>query len=140
MEQYHQMGESGILAEDDRLELLDGEILKMGPIGARHADAVNRATRAFSRRIGDTAIVSLQNPIRLDGHSEPQPDLALLRPRTGGDARAHPGPQDVLLVLEVAETSAAFDRQVKLPLYARVPVDVASARPPAARPGTAQVQ
>jgi len=119
VEEYHRMAEAGILGEDDRVELLDGEIVAMSPIGSRHAGLVNRLTRLFSQRAGDQVIVSVQNPIRLGEHSEPQPDLALLRPRADFYAEAHPGSEDVLLVVEVAETSAAYDREVKVPLYAR---------------------
>jgi Uma2 family endonuclease len=125
VEQYHRMGNAGILGEDDRVELLDGEIVDMSPIGARHADCVDRANQAFSRRVGEAAIVRVQSPIQLDDHSEPEPDLALLKPRRGGYATAHPGPTDVLLVVEVADTSAVYDRQVKLPHYARAGISEA---------------
>jgi Uma2 family endonuclease len=117
--EYHKMAEAGILSEDDRVELLEGEIVAMSPIGSRHAGLVNRLTRLFSQRAGDQVIVSVQNPIRLGEHSEPHPDLALLRPRADFYASSHPGPEDVLLIVEVADTSAAVDREVKVPLYAR---------------------
>jgi Uma2 family endonuclease len=116
--EYHKMAEAGILSEDDRVELIEGEIVAMSPIGSRHAACVARLTAVFSRA-GRHAIVWVQNPIRLAEHSEPQPDLALLRPRADFYAEAHPGSEDVLLVVEVAETSAAYDREVKVPLYAR---------------------
>jgi Uma2 family endonuclease len=136
VEDYYKMAEAGILTEDDRVELLDGEIVQMSPIGPRHANAVDRANRAFSRRVGDAAVVRVQNPIRLSSRSEPQPDLALLRPRAGGYGRAHPGPKDVLLVLEIADMLVAIDRRVKLPLYARAGVpqyqSLALARQPTA--------
>jgi len=117
--EYHRMAEAGILGEDDRVELIDGEVVKMAPIGIRHATCVRRLNRLFSKWVGERAIVDVQNPIRLEEHSEPQPDLALLRPRPDFYAAEHPGSEDVLLVVEVAETSAAFDREVKVPLYAR---------------------
>jgi hypothetical protein len=117
--EYHKMAEAGILSEDDRVELIEGEIVAMSPIGSRHAGLVNRLTRLFSQRAGDQVIVSVQNPIRLGEHSEAQPDLALLKPRPDFYASSHPGPEDVLLIIEVADQSAAVDCEVKVPLYAR---------------------
>ena len=118
VEEYDAMAKAGILSEDDRVELLNGEIVEMSPIGSNHSGCVNRLTRLFSDQIDDRAILSVQNPMRLNAHSEPEPDLALLVPRDDFYAQGHPEPDDVLLVVEVAETSAEFDRQVKLPLYA----------------------
>ena len=117
--EYHRMAEAGILGEDDRVELIEGEIVKMAPIGIRHAACVRRLNRVFSGRVGERAIVDVQNPVRLGGHSEPQPDVVLLRPRADLYGVSHPGPEDVLLIVEVAETSAEDDRAVKVPLYAR---------------------
>ena len=117
--EYHQMAHVGILTEDDRVELIDGEIVVMTPIGHRHAASVNRCNRLLSRCVEDAAVVSIQNPVRLDEHNEPQPDVALLRPRPDFYASGHPTPADVLLIIEVADTSVEADRQVKLPLYAR---------------------
>jgi Uma2 family endonuclease len=91
----------------------------MAPIGSRHAACVKRLNNLFSRQVGDRAVVGVQDPVRLDEYSEPQPDLTLLRPRPDYYAGGHPGPEDVLLVVEVAETSAEYDRQIKVPLYAR---------------------
>lgn len=122
VDEYYQMAEAGILAEDDRVELLEGEVVKMSPIGMRHAACVDRLTALFSHRLGKRAIVRVQGPIRLDRYSEPQPDLALLRPRDDFYAQSHPEPQDVLLAVEVAETSLAFDRDKKIPLYVRAGV------------------
>ena len=119
VEEYHRMAEAGILSEDDRVELIEGEIVEMSPIGSRHAGCVNRISHWFSQRVGGRAIVSVQNPIRLGRRSEPQPDVALLRPREDFYASEHPGPEDVLLIVEVAEHSAGYDRGVKVPLYAR---------------------
>jgi Uma2 family endonuclease len=118
--EYHKMAEAGILGEDDRVELLNGEIVAMSPIGSRHAGTVKRLLDQFiplqgARRV----ILSVQDPIRLGEHSEPQPDLALLKPRPDFYASSHPGPEDVLLAVEVADQSAAVDREVKVPLYAR---------------------
>ena len=112
------MGAVGIFAEDDRVELLEGEIVEMAPIGSRHAACVNRLARLFARHLQDRAIVSVQNPVRLAPGSELQPDLALLRVRDDDYASTHPGAGDVLLSVEVADTSAAWDRERKLPLYA----------------------
>lgn len=122
VEDYRRMAEAGLFAPDARLELIDGEILQMSPIGARHLAGVNRATRTFSRVAGDRVVVSVQNPISLPPHDEPQPDVALLRPRADDYARQKPGPEDVLLVVEVADTSVAYDRQTKLLRYARAGV------------------
>ncbi|MBI2371725.1 MAG: Uma2 family endonuclease [Deltaproteobacteria bacterium] len=119
VEDFHRMAQAGILTEDDRVELLDGELIEMTPIGSRHAGCVNRLNRAFAQRVGDRALVSVQNPIRIAEHSEPQPDMALLRPRADFYAQGHPEPQDVLLVVEVAETSLEVDREVKVPLYGK---------------------
>ena len=81
VEDYHRMAAAGILTEDDRVELLDGEIVRMSPVGDRHVASVNRCNRTLSRAVGDRALVSIQNPIALDPYNEPQPDVALLRPR-----------------------------------------------------------
>lgn len=118
VDDYHRMAGAGIFAEDDRIELIDGEIVRMSPIGDRHAAAVNRGTRVFSRAVGDRALVSVQNPVNLDPYDEPQPDVALLRPRADDYARGKPGPADIFLVVEVADTSLQYDRQVKLQRYA----------------------
>ena len=117
--EYHQMGQVGILADDDRVELLDGEIVEMAPIGSRHQAVVNRLNEMFTSRVADSAMISVQGPVRLAEDSEPQPDILLLRRRADFYASAHPGPEDVLLLIEVSATSAEYDREVKLPLYAR---------------------
>lgn len=119
VEEYYRMAEAGILAEDDRVELLDGEIVQMSPIGSRHAGTVARLSELLRDAVGKRALVWVQNPIRLSDTSEPQPDVCLLRPREDYFTRSHPRPQDVLLVIEVAETSLRYDREVKLPAYAR---------------------
>jgi Uma2 family endonuclease len=117
VDDYQRMGEAGILGEDDRVELIDGEVLKMSPIGHRHVSSVFRLNRAF-QRLGERAIVSIQSPIRLDDHAEPQPDATLLRPRPDIYRDGIPTANDVLLVVEVADSSVEYDRQVKAPLYA----------------------
>ena len=116
------MGEAGILHEDDRVELIEGELIDMAPIGPDHAGTVNGLVKALVMACGDHAVVAVQNPVRLDRHSEPQPDFALLRPRADQYRTAHPGPADILALIEVANTSLRFDRAIKLPLYARAGV------------------
>jgi Uma2 family endonuclease len=116
---YHRMAEAGILHEDDRVELIEGEIVEMAPIGSRHHACVMRLDELLRRSEGQGYIVSVQGPIRLDEDAEPQPDLALLRRRKNFYAAGHPTPEDVLLVMEVSDTSRSYDRNVKLPLYAR---------------------
>ncbi len=124
VDEYHRMGELGILSEDDRTELIDGEIIEMAPIGSRHAGHVNRLVNLLSKAVGDRALVSVQNPIRLGDHSEPQPDLTLLAPRDDFYVSAHPTAADILLLVEVAESSLDFDRGAKIPLYAAFGVPV----------------
>jgi Uma2 family endonuclease len=119
VEEYYRMAEAGIISTGERLELIEGEVVAMAAIGSRHAACVDRLNYFLSQRVGGRALVRVQNPIRLDQFSEPQPDIALLRPRADFYAFAHPGPADVFLVVEVADTSAGFDRDVKIPLYAR---------------------
>src|SRR5262245_21249453 len=99
--EYHSMAEAGILNEDDRVELIEGEILQMTPIGRRHAGGVNRVADLLFRRFTGLAVVAVQNPIVLDDYSEPQPDLVLLRLRADFYAGVDPGPRDVLLLVEV---------------------------------------
>jgi len=115
----HKMAEVGILAQEARVELLEGELIDMPPIGSLHAGMVKFLLRLFTLAVGDTAIVDAQNPVVLDEHSEPQPDIAVLKPRADFYTKSHPGPEDVLLLIEVADSSAHYDRSVKIPLYAR---------------------
>ena len=116
---YHRMAETGVLRPDARVELLDGQVVAMSPIGSRHAGCVNRLNRMLLQAVGSRATVGIQNPAILDDFSEPQPDVAVLKYRTDGYAERHPEPDDVLLLIEVMVTSADFDRDVKVPLYAR---------------------
>jgi len=118
-DQFEEMGRTGILGPDERVELLDGEIIEMPPIGSRHAAAVCFLSRHFTLAVGPAALVRTQNPLRLADNSEPQPDLMLIRPRADYYRSAHPRPADVLLLIEVADTTLRFDRETKLPLYAR---------------------
>ncbi len=116
---YHRMVDAGILAEDDHVELIEGEILRMTPVGSRHAGHVKRLNRLLTLSLGDRAIVAVQDPIHVNDFSEPEPDLAILRPRDDFYEQAHPGPADVFWLVEVSDSSLQFDREVKLPLYAR---------------------
>jgi len=113
------MGEAGVFLEDDRVELIEGEILKMSPIGSRHAATVKRLNGQLNRLLGDRAIVSVQDPILLNDFSEPQPDIAILRRRDDFYAQAHPTAEDALLIIEIADTSIEYDHDIKLPAYAR---------------------
>jgi Uma2 family endonuclease len=113
------MAEVGLLSEDSRVELIEGEIIEMSPIGSTHRGTVKRSSTFLNRKLGDTVIVSVQDPLRLNDFSEPQPDLALLKPRKDFYSKSHPAPADVLVVIEVSDSSVSYDRNVKLPLYAR---------------------
>jgi Uma2 family endonuclease len=119
VEEYHRMGEAGILGEHERVELIEGEIVQMAPIGTGHIGCVINATRLFITRLGDRAVVSPQNPIVILPRSEPQPDLVLLRPLAVSYSRERPASQHALLAVEVADTTVRFDRLVKGRLYAR---------------------
>jgi Uma2 family endonuclease len=119
------MAEAGILGEDDRVELVEGVIVEMAAMGSRHAACVDRLNRYLNRLVGEEILIRVQNPIRLDDASEPEPDIALLKPRDDFYAREHPGPGDVLLVIEVSDTSVEYDVEVKLPLYARAGIQEA---------------
>ena len=113
------MGDAGVFAPDARLELIEGEIVEMAPIGSRHAGAVNVLTQLLVRLAGERAVVAVQNPVIIGDRSVPQPDLALLKPRADSYSGAHPTPSEVLLVIEVADATLAFDIGTKVPLYAR---------------------
>lgn len=116
------MAETGILDRDDRVELLDGEIVEMSPIGSRHAACVSRLNRVFVRALGDRALVRVQDPVRLSTHDEPRPDVAIVHPRDDFYAGSHPGPRETLLLIEVADTSLSFDTGKKLGAYAKAGV------------------
>jgi len=119
VDEYYQMAAAGIFHEDSRVELIEGEIIEMVPIGGPHARVVDRMTAIFAEALNQRAFVRVQNPIRLSQDSEPQPDVVLVRPNFySQNERPHPGPQDVFLVIEVADTTASYDRKVKGPLYA----------------------
>jgi len=123
VDEYHRMGEAGILGYDERLELIAGQIVVREPIGARHASTVDRLNRLWTSRLGERAIVRIQNPVQFpEADSELQPDILLLRPRDDFYAAGHPRVADVLLLIEVADTTLRLDRRVKIPLYAAVGV------------------
>ena len=115
---YHKMVEVGLLDEGDRVELIDGVVVEMSPIGSLHAETVRAITRLLYGAAATRAQISVQDPVELDPHNEPQPDLMLLRPRAGGYRSAHPTPADVLLLIEVADSTVLKDRNEKLPRYA----------------------
>lgn len=115
--EYHKLASLGVLREDDRVELLNGRIYTMTPIGSRHAECVRRLTEMLIFKVAPKVRVSVQNPIRLSNHSEPEPDFALLVPKDVYMGR-HPRPDEVLLVIEVADSTLDFDLDVKTPLYA----------------------
>ena len=119
VDEYYRMAETGILGEDDRVELIEGEIVRMSPIGPRHSGAVIRLNTLFSQRLAGSIMLSPQNPVRLGQRSEPQPDVVLLRPRADFYASTHPTPEDILLVIEVADSSVEYDLGRKARLYAR---------------------
>lgn len=118
-DEYEAMIHAGVLTKDHRVELINGEIVEMSPIGPLHASIVSRLIRLFTQRVGDRAIVNVQNPIRADEQSEPQPDVVLVKYRDDFYRDAHPTPADTLLVIEVADSTLDADRRIKIPLYAQ---------------------
>jgi Uma2 family endonuclease len=116
VEEYHKMAEAGIFGEDDRVELMDGEVVEMNPIGWRHARCVSRPNKLLVRAAEDRCVVSVQNPIALSEHGEPQPDLVIHEEPPPG---CLPAPEDILLLVEVSNPTLPYDRNVKLPRYAR---------------------
>jgi Uma2 family endonuclease len=119
VEEYELMGRTGILHEDDRTELLDGEIVMMSPIGPRHSATTSRVNRAMVLAVQDRAIVRIQDALRLLPRSEPQPDIIVARPRRDFYEGGHPTAEDTLLVIEVADSSLHTDHAIKIPIYAR---------------------
>jgi Uma2 family endonuclease len=118
VDEYYRMAEAGILRSDERVELIEGVITQMSPIGGPHMANVNRINFQFSRMLGKRAITSVQNPVRLSERTEPEPDVAILRWRDDFYRAGPPGPSDVLLIIEVSDTTLGYDRDIKLPLYA----------------------
>jgi len=120
---YYRMAEAGVLSPDDRTELIEGEIIDMPPIGNRHAEVVRLLNKRLLRAVGDAAEVSAQLPVRLSLRSEPQPDFAVVKPKRGGYRDAHPVPSDVMLLVEVSNTTLRYDLGKRANLYAasRIP-------------------
>ncbi len=118
VDEYYRMAEAGILGPHERVELIEGEIIEMAAIGSRHVACVKRLNRFLVPRVGERGLVQVQDPVRVSDLSEPEPDIAVLRLRQDDYAQAHPRPGDTLLVIEVADTTAGFDRGTKEPLYA----------------------
>lgn len=119
VEEYHKMAEAGILAEDDRVELIEGEIFQMSPIGRRHAAHVKRLNKLFNQRMGDRVLVSVQDPVILSDLSKPEPDLSLLKPHPDFYEAGHPQPEDVFLLVEVSDSTVENDQYEKVPTYAK---------------------
>lgn len=120
--EYYRIAAAGVLSAEDRVELIEGEIIEMNPIGSRHAACVGRLTEYLGRLAGDKTIVWVQNPVQINDYSEPLPDIALLKRRDDFYAQAKPQPTDVLLIIEVADTSVEYDRDIKTPLYAQASI------------------
>jgi Uma2 family endonuclease len=118
VQQYHLMHKAGVFTEGDRYELINGEIREMSPIGIKHAVCVTRLSTLFINCLINKAIIWSQNPIHLSNNSEPQPDIAILKWRDDFYAEALPTPDDILLIIEVADSTISYDRDVKMPLYA----------------------
>ena len=116
VEEFYKMAKAGIFGEDDRIELLHGEIIEMSPIGSPHIACVNRLTRLFNKL--DECILSIQNPISIGNYSEPEPDVTLLKYQKDFYQKRKPKPADVLLLVEVADSTVENDKKIKIPLYA----------------------
>ncbi|HCQ21700.1 MAG: Uma2 family endonuclease [Aphanizomenon sp.] len=118
VKQFHQIAESGILSENERVELIRGEMIDMSPIGTRHSGCVLFLSNLLILLLGGRALINVQNPVELDETSEPKPDIALLKPRPDFYRNSHPQPEDIFLLIEVTDTIVKYDREVKIPLYA----------------------
>lgn len=117
--EYHRLIEIGILTENDRVELLNGEVIEMAPIGPRHAACVKRLAELLAARLRRTATIGVQDPVQLDEYFEPEPDITILKRRPDFYVEGHPTPADILIAVEVADATLDTDRRVKLPAYAR---------------------
>ncbi|MEQ8810688.1 MAG: Uma2 family endonuclease [Imperialibacter sp.] len=118
VDEYYKMAEVGILKPGDRVELINGEIYQMSPIGSKHGSVVKSLARILNEIFKGDAVIGIQDPVRLDENNEPEPDISILKYRADDYSQAHPGSQDVLAIIEVADSSLRHDKQVKMPLYA----------------------
>lgn len=123
VDDYYRMAEAGVLSPDDRTELIEGEIVDLPPIGPTHASVVALLTKQLVRAMGDDALVRVQLPVRFPPRSEPQPDFALVLPSSDGYRRAHPAARDVLLLIEVSDSTLRYDLETKARLYATHGID-----------------
>ena len=119
VDEYYDMARTGLIGPDERVELIEGEVVRMPPIGDRHGGAVEELNELLVQAVAGRARVRCQMPVRLSNYSEPQTDFAVMRPRTGRNDRAHPSATDVFLIVEVSNSSIRYDLDVKVPLYAR---------------------
>ena len=122
VEEYEKMATEGIIKPDEKVELIRGEIIKMSPMGTRHAACIARLTQLLYRKFGDLILLGVQNPIRLNNNSQPEPDLSLLIPRADFYVAAYPCPQDIYLIIEVSDSTLDYNRYTKIPLYAEANV------------------
>lgn len=118
VEEYHRMGDAGVF-DETRVELIDGEIYDMSPINSPHAGTVKFLNRLLNKWLGDKYIIGVQDPVTLDNFSEPEPDIAILKMREDFYTGSHPQSEDVILIIEVADSSLETDKRVKLPKYAK---------------------
>jgi len=118
VDEYYKMAEVGILKPDERLELINGEIYKIGRVSNKHASILKKVTSFLIGLLADSVIVSVRHPVRIDSNNEPEPDISILKFREDYYSSAHPGPADVLVIIEVASCSRKFDKEWKAPLYA----------------------
>ena len=118
VEEYYKMAEVGILQPSDHVELIRGEIYTMSPIGSKHAGIVKRLTKLLNDLFRDEVILGVQDPIRLSDENEPEPDISILKYREDYYINGHPTPKDILAIIEVADSSIKYDKEVKIPLYA----------------------
>ena len=119
VDEYYKMAQVGILKPSDKVELIYGEIIEMSPVGSEHASIVNRLARILNERLSEVATLGVQNPVHLDNNSEPEPDIAVLKYRADDYVSSHPQPKDILLIIEVSDTTYQYDKEVKSQLYAK---------------------